>query len=431
MRIFRSTSPDEYAIIKDSKLKKEHEEFIRSAYHGGRTEIFKNRLEDGKGHHYDVNSLYPHVMEINKYPIGESRSLHSELSPERKLAFFNNVRKHRNVMPSYFIHAKVYVPPQHVPPLPYRDKGRLIFPTGTFTGYFCMPEFDYALDYCGVQVLEVIGMVVFYKEGHLFNNFIQQQKQIKLNSAGAKRTFSKLIQNSLYGKFGMARKRETYELHTPEREEALRNKGTPIAITNTYNNRQLITYLKLAFADYIRPQYAAFITSYARLELLKKLRDVPAEHLYYCDTDSIVSGVPFKAEEVHNKEYGKWKLERDLSDAIFILPKLYAEIDALTGEEELKSKGIVKDFQKTVSYHDYLNYYDSMVQGRNHVLYGELHHIKYYQRRKLMTSIKRTSSPDERIMLQKQFLFACIQQKRVYNFSDNSSIPIDLSENSS
>ena len=48
---------------------KEQENFIRRAYKGGRTEVFKR-----VGHnlnYYDVNSLYPHVMTFD-YPIGNS-----------------------------------------------------------------------------------------------------------------------------------------------------------------------------------------------------------------------------------------------------------------------------------------------------------------------------------------------------------------------
>jgi len=428
MAIYRHTSPTQFTQIKESYLDKEQEEFIRSAYHGGRTEIFKHKI--GKGYHYDINSLYPHVMEINKYPTGKAMSLNDKLTPDRKKELFYQVREHKDWYPHYFVRAKVYVPPQHIPPLPYRDKHGLIFPTGTFTGYFCSPEMEYAINSCGVEILEVYHVIVFGKEEYLFDKFIQEQKKIKLTSEGAKRTFSKLIQNSLYGKFGMGRKRETYEIHTPEREAALRKKGTTIAITNTYNNRYLITYIKTAFADYIRPQYAALITSHARLALLKKLREIPSVHLYYCDTDSIVSGIPFKDDEVNPKLYGKWKLEREIKEGVYILPKLYAEVDAISGEEVLKSKGIVKDYQKNVNYRNYQEYYVSMVGGINHILYGEFHPVKYYQRRKLMTAIKRASSIEEKILLQKQFLFAFIRQKRIYNFQTNSSIPIDITENS-
>jgi len=429
MAIYRQTSPAEFKEIKESYLDKEQEEFIRNAYHGGRTEIFKHRLEDG-GYHYDINSLYPHVMETNQYPTGRAMMLRRDMSIEQKTTMFWKTRECMDLFSHYFVHAKVHVPKQHVGPLPYRDKRGLIFPIGTFTGYFCSPELEYAITSCDVEVLEVYDIIAFGKQAYLFDKFIQTQKQIKLTSEGAKRTFSKLIQNSLYGKFGMGRHRETHELHTPAREAALRKKGTTIAITNTYNNNHLITYIKLAFADYIRPQYAALITSYARVELLKKLRGIPPEHLYYCDTDSIVSGIPFEEEEVNPKIYGKWKLERNICEGIYVLPKLYAERDASTGEEVLKSKGIVKDYQQNVTYRNYLDYYQSMVAGVNHILYGEFHHMKYYQRRKLMSAIKSASNIEEKILLQKQFLFAFIRQKRIYNFQTNSSIPIDITENS-
>lgn len=434
MRIFRHTSPKSYEKIKVSMLRKREEEFVRSAYSGGRVEIFRNEL-NGKGYHYDINSLYPHVMEINRFPVGEGRLLPDDLPAEKKMEIFNQLRTTRCYPLNYILHAKVRVPKQHVAPLPHRRNG-LIFPTGTFTGHFCSPEVEFALEHCGVEVLEVYNLMLFFKEDYLFTEFISKMKEIKLTAQGAKRTFAKLIQNSLYGKFGMGRMREQYELHTPEREEKLRARKVELSVTNSFNGSRLISYFKLAFADYIRPQYAAFITSYARVELLRKMLDVPPEHLYYCDTDSIVSAVPFKPEEIDAKAYGKWKLEREVSRAIFILPKLYAEIDLRTSEDICKSKGIVKDYQEKVTFMDYIDYYKSMVDGRDHILYGytlpadSLHAPAYHQRRKLMSAIKAAKDVDEKIILQKKLLFSQIRHKRVMNFSENTSEPIDLAENS-
>ena len=426
MRMFRESCPASMKLIRESYLDKEEEAFIREAYHGGRVEIFRHLLTDG-GYHYDINSLYPHVMETNPFPTGDAKMWKKETSVERRTEIFHNTRKHKSWFSShYFIHAKVMIPYQHVCPLPLREERGLIFPKNIFTGYFCSPEMEYALDHCGVEVLEVYGLISFTGEAPLFTQFIQQQKAIKTTSVGAKRNFAKLIQNSLYGKFGMNRKREVYELHTSEREQALREKGIRPAITNTYYDQQVMSHIKEVFVDYIKPHYAALITSYARVELLKKLRALPPEHLYYCDTDSVVSGIAFPEAEVHAKEYGKWKLEREVAQGIYVLPKLYAEIDR-AGDHILKSKGIVKAYQATVSYTDYLEYYKSMVAGKDQVLYGYGQGEKFFRRRNLITAIKHARDPDEKVLLQKCFLFSHIRQKRVFNYDNNTSEPLDLS----
>lgn len=426
MRMFRESCPASMKLIRESYLDKEEEAFIREAYHGGRVEIFRHLLMDG-GYHYDINSLYPHVMEINPFPTGDAKMWKKETSVEKRTEIFHNTRKHKSWFSShYFIHAKVMIPHQHVCPLPLREERGLIFPKNIFTGYFCSPEMEYALNHCGVEVLEVYGLISFTGEAPLFTQFIQQQKTIKTTSVGAKRNFAKLIQNSLYGKFGMNRKREVYELHTSEREQALREKGIRPAITNTYYDQQVMSHIKEVFVDYIKPHYAALITSYARVELLKKLRALPPEHLYYCDTDSVVSGIAFPEAEVHPKEYGKWKLEREVMQGIYVLPKLYAEIDRL-GEHTLKSKGIVKAYQATVSYGDYLEYYKSMVAGKDQILYGYGQGEKFFRRRNLITAIKHAQDPDEKVLLQKCFLFSHLRQKRVFNYDNNTSEPLDLS----
>ncbi len=424
MKIYRTRFPDEFAMIQDTWLTKEAESFIRSAYCGGRTEIFRNLLDD-KGYHYDINSLYPHVMEVNQYPIGNPRFCLDGKSQEEKLEFFHAYRRGEAMIPvNYILEATVHVPKSHVAPLPYR-KGGLLFPVGTFRGTFCSPEMEFALEHFGVEILEIHKLLCFRDEAFLFDRFVAEQKLIKNTSQGAKRTFSKLIQNSLYGKFGMARKREAFALYTPKKEQELKKKGALYAVVKGMNDTKIISWLTSVTAHYIKPHLSAFITSYARVELLKKLMAIPPDALYYCDTDSIVTTVPLPDDEVHVKDYGKWKLEKELRKAIFVLPKLYAEL-GIDGEEILKSKGLVREYRTSVRYADYEQFFDSMIKNVNLPLYGYSTGLTYYQRHKLMTAIKQGKDIDEQVRVQKALLFSMIRYKRVYDYNTNTSAPIEI-----
>ena len=426
MKIYKTFHYSSYEKIKESRLLKAQEDLIRQGYFGGRVEIFKNRMELG-GYHYDVNSLYPYVMENYEYPVGHCYTLKKHLDQDRKMKVLDIMLK--NPMYSWIMKAKVHVPEdQHIGCLPKRDRG-LIFPVGVFISTFCSPEIIFAVKNLNVKILEIYDLVWWGEKAPLFTDFIAEQKKIKLTSEGAKKHFSKRVQNSLYGKFGMKRERVVYERYEEKRCEKIKLK-TQVARISGFNGSDMISYNKLAFADYIRPYLSAFITSYARLELLKMMLKIGKDNLYYCDTDSIVSAIPFDELEVNEKEYGKWKLEREIEKAVFVLPKLYAEVEK-NGKEILKSKGVVKEYQDNVKYDDYLKYYSYMTANENLTLYGHGagNDKKYYYKRKIITAMIGGKNLDEKVIIKKQFFFSLIHYKRIYDYVNNVSYPFIYNEN--
>ena len=46
-----------------------------------------------------------------------------------------------------------------------------------------------------------------------------------------------------------------------------------------------------------------------RIALYRMIEKIGYDNFVYCDTDSIISKVPFDNSEIDNAEYGKWKLE--------------------------------------------------------------------------------------------------------------------------
>jgi len=429
MKIFKTNMSADYEVIKNSTITKKDEEFIRSSYHGGRTEVFKNI---GEGLlHYDVNSLYPSVMQENYFPTGKAYTSYvlGDITRDGELVTMDWLNElHKMYMEDgllYIIKAEVDVPTDmNIPVLPIKKDNKLIFPVGVFSGAWCSPEFEYALQ-CGVKVNKIYFMMVWMTKKKVFENFVKEHRTIKETSTGGKRVFAKFIQNSLYGKFGMDRERVTYELKTDFLLERLTKNDTPYAEVCSFDGKtRMLVYLETVFADYIKPQFASFVTAYSRVELCKAAHYIEKNNgqVYYCDTDSIVTDIPLPADIVHDKEYGKWKLERKVKHGLFILPKLYAEVSD-DGEEILKSKGIVKQFMKKTAFADYVSYYHSMVKGLDVSLYKN--QDGYTRRRKVISALLDDGDFERKILLAKSLLFSNkALHKRTFDFASNTSTPL-------
>nr|QYC94313.1 putative DNA polymerase [Oedogonium sp. 1_circle_47180] len=88
---------------------------------------------------------------------------------------------------------------------------------------------------------------------------------------------------------------------------------------------------------------AAAITSYARIYMHQTITDLYNKgiNVYYMDTDGLVINAPMDVEQVSSIELGKFKLEYNIKEGIFILPKTVAY--KLHDEQIiLKAKGVAK-----------------------------------------------------------------------------------------
>lgn len=311
--------------------------FVRSAYFGGRTEIFKPLFdadEDDEDYlyYYDVNSLYPFVMAQNKYC-------------DKFLGWVSGEVEY-NKHPMAIWHCKVYVPENiYAPPLPLKKDERLIFPVGIFSGFWTKPELEFAKT-LGCKILEYYEGAVFKEVGYIFKDFIDRLYQMRLDAKEAKDNVTqmtmKLIMNSCYGRMGI-------------------NKETSRIIFDdgTLDNVKLIAEIKMDNGKYLRladkpeksktmfsnPVIACFVTSYARIHLYKQFMETGVENIYYCDTDSVFTSKPMKI----GKELGAMKLEYKCKSACFLLPKTYVNQD-ITDED-----GLLKSLKLTMKGFDYKN----------------------------------------------------------------------------
>lgn len=260
-------------------------DFVRNSYHGGRVEVFKSKHDNLTA--YDVNSMYPYVMQFPMpvEHIGESRKL-----SDSKFGF---------------IHCRIVIPECYIPVLPVRV-GKLYFPMGVLEGTWTAEELRIAISR-GARVERIIKAHYFHTEP-IFQEYIMKLYELKKTATEPTRTIAKLLLNSFYGKFGQNPTKKVYCT-----EDEAPDGAFPI-ITPDGNPTGYAYFERTSNAAYLLPHLASAVTSAARLHLFSRL----TESSFYCDTDSI-----FTTEKIEtSKELGAWS-EVGTGECHFIQPKLY------------------------------------------------------------------------------------------------------------
>ena len=388
------------------------EEFIRLSYYGGRTEVFKPFIKNG--YHYDVNSLYPYVMKTYDFPVGFPEYMEGK-DAERIYKMWE-----RRGIGAGFLYCDIFVPDMHIPPLPKRDKtGKLLFPVGKLTGVWSFPEVAKALQ-MGCELVTINSCVYFKKTAPLFKEFIHHFEQVKTHSKGAKRALAKLIQNSLYGKFGMIRRRRTF-VDISQLDKLITDE-TPYMIHEYNYNMQGVKFIETVVesrAQYIQPQISSYITAYARLELLDGLlHQQERGEVAYCDTDSIASTAIMDADKVHDTEYGKWKLESVIDEGVFLQPKLYAEKNA-GGGQTIRAKGIPKEIMAGLTYDSYINWYE-IIKGQEQEVINIFN--DYKARMKFITMLKNNLDLNTVNFISKSIHITAMQKRQI-DYNANKTKP--------
>ncbi|MGE7954930.1 DNA polymerase [Lysinibacillus xylanilyticus] len=380
MKVFQMNYPDDYENAISTNYYgvtgEQNEKFIRDSYCGGRTEVFAPYLD--KGFHYDVNSLYPYVMKTFPMPYGKPTMYKGDKAREMFKYWYNFGQG------AGFMEVDIIIPDMHIPPLPVKRMNKLIFPTGNIHGTWTFEEIKIALEQ-GCRINKIYKCLFFDKVDYIFKDFVSCYEYIKNNSDGAKKTFAKLMQNSLYGKFGMRRVRKTLlpidELD--KCEERLNKYGYRyIVLENPLIDGDEFIEAEIASkAPYIQPHIAAYVTSLARIVLYKGLIEQQEKGVVaYCDTDSIACQENMRDEMIDDKEYGKWKLESEIIEGIFLQPKTYWEKHAeliedengqLINKETKKFKGIPKRKMENITEQTYRDIFGKLCEIQERIAAGE------------------------------------------------------------
>lgn len=310
-------------------LNKNLDEKIRTAYFGGRVEIFRpffKGTRDKQLYNYDVNSLYPTVMLQNDFP--NAFLYETDEYEANELGFYEC---------EFNVPSEMYCPPIGI----VRD-GKYCFPTGIFKAFCTTHEINYARS-IGIKCRTSNGFI-FSNGGRIFEKYVKDLYQIRKRSEkdSVDDTIAKLLMNSCYGRFGLRLERENIVFD--DGSPGLKHLRNLVVGDRTY---RLMTK-EVELESFNNVAIAAFVTAYARIHMHKIYRECGRE-LFYTDTDSIFTTKKFD----ESRELGGLKLVDQVESACFLLPKTY-----IAGE-----KIVMKGFDKKKIQHFTIEDFYTCLEG--------------------------------------------------------------------
>lgn len=372
------------------------------SFFGGRVEVFKMVVDDGSLMNYeDVTSLYPFINATKRYPVGHPEIILSDFGEFDDICdrFFG------------FIKCTIMPPDQlYLPVLPgkYGTDKKLLFTlcrtcaeeripekrcthTGgdrALTGTWFTEEVKLAVSK-GYKIQEVFGIYHFPETStELFADYIRLFYKLKLTTSGipphckteedleayiaevaekeniflskedfennpGMRLISKLLINSLWGKFGLRRNLPSHQFCTTMQEISNLLNNETVEVTNIlpmHENMALVTHRKkdadfYEINNYANIYIASVTTAWARIEIYNHADRVGIRSAYM-DTDSLFYKADLKNPE-NNLPRGAFlgdltnelKIPGDYVSQFYSGgPKNYG-FRTLKGEECLKVKG--------------------------------------------------------------------------------------------
>lgn len=304
----------------------------RQAYYGGRVECFQiGKIEGDTYYKLDINSMYPYVMKNYQYP--------TKLELRRYIV---DQEKLHNWMKNYLVIANVSFKTD-INAFPYRGKNKLLFPIGHITTSLCQPELELLHKY---NISYKINEIAVYKKDSIFTQFVDGLYNLRLQSKKQSNRqyeqFTKIIMNSLYGKFGQRTPNWDITNYTNTKESWYKN----IVDAETGKNTTMKSVGGVVFTfDGWKEGYdtmvaiPAFVTSYARVMLWNLIEDAGIDNVYYCDTDSLFvnnEGLENLHSSIDANKLGYLKIEDECSQFEIHNVKDYIFND------EIKIKGVSK-----------------------------------------------------------------------------------------
>lgn len=322
---------------------------IRKSYKGGFTylnECFIEK-ETEKGIVLDVNSLYPSVMMYEKLPFGDPIFFDGKYEKDLLYTLYIQTiscsfELKKGMLPTIQIKNNMsFIPNEYI-----KSSGGDIV-TLTLTNI----DLELFFEHYDVYDLTYHNGWKFKAVKGLFTNYIEHWSNKKIKAKKENNSvlyiISKLMLNSLYGKFGL---------------------NPNVQGKFPYLNEEGVIKYKLYPKQIRKSIYipvASFITSYARFKTIttsQKIRDFTIknynkDYYIYSDTDSIHmldidENILKSFVEIDDFKLGAWKLESKFKKGKFIRQKCYIE-ESYNDEINVTIAGLPKNLGKYVNFDNF------------------------------------------------------------------------------
>jgi len=337
---------------------------IRQGYTGGSVDMYiPENIEGKKVFCYDVNALYPSVMKDWAMPIGKPTLFEGnirEINPNAFGFFYCKITAPNNLLhPILQTHVKTV------------DGIRTIAPLGTWFDMIFSEEMDNAVK-LGYK-FEILWGYTF-KKNYIFKNYVNILYGLRIlhPKPDPLNYITKLLLNSLYGRFGMEDSfadflildNKSYTKFEKDPKNNLLNVvplGDKFLIKHRPLDKDINTFLDNATETHnVSIGIAAAITAYARIHM-SQFKNNPNFNLFYSDTDSIYIDRPLPDYMISSTILGKMKLEYICNRAIFLAPKVYY-LETEDGKVIYKVKGLKHEVDLTLSDFESLLYKDTFIK---------------------------------------------------------------------
>lgn len=332
-------------------LPKATDDFIRKSYKGGYTYVnpkYQNKWLNVKGCTYDVNSLYPSQMHSDS----------GNILPYGMPIYFKGEYPVNELYPLYIIRfkCKFKLKKGYVPTVQIKNNSRFagleneyLSDSGVERVELTMTNIDFETfkKHYKVTRLEFIDGYMFKARKGLFDLYIDHWSRVKIESEeqGNKglRQISKLMMNSLYGKFATNIQND---IKIPVMEDGVVSHKSKIDINEDIENYDVDIYEDRE-RELNYTAIASFITAYARRVTHNAIQE-NYEHFCYADTDSIhLCKESADNIEIHSSKLGAWKHECDWENAKFIRAKTY--IEEIDGKLDVKCAGMPDNVKQVIT----------------------------------------------------------------------------------
>jgi|WetSurMetagenome_2_1015567.scaffolds.fasta_scaffold02016_17 hypothetical protein len=261
--------------------------YFFSSYYGGRCEAFY--IGRCNASVYDINSMYPYAMVACQFPnpkfLKKISFCHPKIFIQKYLKLYEGC--------AYF---KIKHKDHYFGFLPYRFEGKLLFPIGTFSGWYNFNEIRFCLENDVIEILEVKDIIYAPPLTSPFATYATDLYKKRFETGNEFHAYLyKKFGNSLYGKFAQKIDSEFIYIKDMEKDYAIikefqdKKQIIKIQLFNEKRNDCFIQIIKSGnkYMYNTIPLFSSYITSFSRVQLMGLLLKYRNFDPLYCDTDSI------------------------------------------------------------------------------------------------------------------------------------------------